>query len=139
MPDGPLTLSKTYAPLAGKSQSPGACLIATLEATRGLTHSPSKGLAARFRAASHLQQKSGYLCKRKHSSWNDGRLSFPSPCHPSPFPNTSKRWNGPTHKLSGGFSATEHQPTHPPTSLLTPAHAAWTSPPHTTSSGNANC
>jgi len=35
--------------------------------------------------------------------------------------------------------ATVHQPTHPPTSLLTPAHAAWTSSPHTTSSGNANC
>ena len=36
-------------------------------------------------------------------------------------------------------SATVHQPTHPPTSPLTPAHAAWTLSPHTTSCGNANC
>jgi len=138
MPDGPSTLSKTYAPSAGKSQSSGARLTATLEATRGPMHSPSKGLAARFRAASHLQQKPGYSHKCMHSSWNNGRLSFPSPHHPSPSPNTSKRWNGPTHELSGVSSATVHQPTHPPTSPLTPAHTAWTSPPHTTSSGNAN-
>jgi len=87
----------------------------------------------------HLQQKPGYSCKREHSSWNDGRPSFPSSRNPSPSPNTSKRWNGPTHELSGGSSATVHQLTHPPTSLLTPTHAAWTLSPHTTSSGNANC
>jgi len=134
-----LDLSKTCAPLAGKSPSPGARLIAILEATRGPTHSPSKGPAAQFRAASHLQQKPGYSCKYEHSSWNDGRLSSPSLRHPSRSPNTSKRWNGPTHELSGGSSATMHQPTHPPTSPLTPAHAAWTSSHHPTSSRNADC
>jgi len=139
MPDGPSTLSKTCTPLAGKSPSPAARLIATLEASRGPTHSPSKGPAARFRATSHLHQKPGYSCKREHRLWNNGRLSFPSPHHPLPSQNTSKRWNGPTHELSGGSSATVHQPTHPPPQLPTPSHAAWTSSPHTTSSGNANC
>jgi len=139
MPAGPSTLLKNYAPSAGKSPSPGTRLTATLEATRGPMHSPSKGPTTRYRATSHLQQKPGYSCKSEPSSRNDGRLSFPSPRHPSPSPNTSKRWNGLTHELSGGSFATVHQPTHPPTSLLTPAHVAWTSSPHTTSSGNAHC
>ena len=53
------------------------------------------------------------------------------------LPLSSPSFTFPKHLQ--GFSATVRQPTHLPTSPLTPAHVAWTSPPHTTSSGNGNC